>query len=116
VSVTTIELPCQFFNFKGDGRKLLKVFEQAWLQISLSISWGTVVAVVNHHAFIRVKADRKFARTAAAGFFDAPDAAIAGQVVFRLGMSQVPDLAHIIGNSSLRLSPSSLVWFRIRKV
>jgi hypothetical protein len=40
-----------------------------------------VFAVVDHHAFIWVKADRKLTGTAAAGFFDAPDAAIAGQVM-----------------------------------
>jgi hypothetical protein len=37
--------------------------------------------MVDHHAFIWVEANRKFAGTTAAGFFDAPDAAISGQVM-----------------------------------
>ena len=56
-----------------------------------------MVAVVDHDTIIGVVADHKLARAAAAGFVDAPDALILWQLVLCLGMTQIPDLADIVG-------------------
>jgi hypothetical protein len=98
VSLTAVELRCQLFNFKGDSGELLKVIQQPYLQVALTAGGAVVFTVIDHHTFIRVEADRKFTGTTATGFFNAPDAAIAGQVVFRLEMPQVPNLAYVVRN------------------
>ena len=52
--------------------------------------------VVDHHVFVWVEADYKFTGTATTEFFDAPDPAIVGHVVFGLRMSQIPNLADVV--------------------
>jgi hypothetical protein len=68
-----------------------------------------VFPVVNNYTFIGVKTNHEFARTATAGFFDAPDAAIDWKTVIRFGMPQIPDFADVIGNGGGASGFSQLV-------